>query len=80
MRAPLPSLLYFNKLFILYFIILLYVVFYIPLVEFYIYVCRKQQWVCRILQVKMGVCRILQMKSAIIVNINNLNNSYLNCC
>lgn len=66
MRAPLPPPLYFNKLFVLYFIILLCAVFYIPLVEFYIYICRKQQGICRILQVKMNICRILQMKSTII--------------
>lgn len=80
MRAPLPPPLYFNKLSILYFTILLCAVFYIPLVEFYIYICRKQQGVCRILQVKMYICRNLQIKSAIIVNINNLSDYYLRCC
>ena len=80
MRAPLPPPLYFNKLSVLQFIILLCAVFYIPLVDFYIYICRKQQWVCRNLQVKMNICRNLQMKSAIIVNINNLSDYYLRRC
>lgn len=80
MRAPLPPPLYFNKLSILYFIILLCAVFYIPLVEFYIYICRKQQGVCRNLQVKIDICRNPQMKSVIIVNINNLSDYYLRRC
>lgn len=80
MRAPLPPPLYFNKLFILYFIILLCAVFYIPLVVFCKCICRILQGVCRILQVKMYICRNLQMKSAIIVNINNLSDYYLRCC
>nr|DAJ65133.1 MAG TPA: hypothetical protein [Bacteriophage sp.]DAU15344.1 MAG TPA: hypothetical protein [Caudoviricetes sp.] len=61
-----PTLIYFNKLSIKYFIILLSVVFNIPHVDFYIYIRRKQQWVCRNLQVNYFICRKQQVISNIL--------------
>lgn len=69
--VPLP--LFFNKLSILYFSILLYVEIYIPLVENYKYICRKLHIHCRKVKIKSFICRNLQIKTSIMQNISNLH-------
>lgn len=64
--------LFFNKLSILYFNILLYVEIYIPLVENYKYIRRNLHAPCRKLKMKSFICRKQQMKKSKIQNVSNL--------
>lgn len=67
-----PFPLFFNKLSILYFNILLYVEIYIPIVENYKYIRRNLHTLYRKLKMKSFICRKQQMKTSKIQNISNL--------